>query len=96
VILVVVEGGDRGGLVACDLREDLELQLLLALAGGEHAPAAPEERIGCDVELDLQAEAAEQRQRPLAPDFAPALHSLRLAQPDHLALVEHLQPRRIA
>ena len=74
----------------------LELQLLLALAGREHPAAAPEERVGGDLELDLQPERAQQLDRAVAPLIAPALDDLGLADAHDLALMEHLQPRRIS
>src|ERR1039458_5804094 len=88
VILVIVEGGHCGWLGLRDLGQNLELQLLLALAGGEHSTAAPEERIDGDVELDLQADAAQKLDRAVTPDISPGLNGLRLADADDLALVE--------
>ena len=96
MVLVVVERGDRGRLGAGDLDEDLELQRLLALAGGEHPAAAAEERVGGDVEARRRARARAGVERAVAPRVAPGRDGLGLAEPDDLALVEHLQPRRVA
>jgi hypothetical protein len=96
VHLVVVEGGARGGLRPGDLDLDLELELLLALAGGHHPPAAPEERVAGDVVLGRQAEPAQKLHGPIAPGVAPLGHRLGRADSHDLALVKHLQPRRIA
>ncbi len=96
VVLVVVERGHRGRLGPGDLSHHLELQLLLALAGGEHPPAAPEERVRGDVELRPPGRRAQQLESAVAPVVPPGLHCLGLADADDLALVEHLQARRVS
>ena len=78
-----------------DLGEHLELELLLALAGSEHPPAAPEERIGSYVQLDGEADRAQQLQRPLAPGVPPRVNLLGRPDADDLALVEHLKARGV-
>src|SRR5207302_3813341 len=95
VLLVVVEGGEGRRLGAGYLGEDLELELLRALAGGEHPAATPEEGVRGDVELDLQPDAAEQLEGALAPGVAPRANGVRFSDPNQLALVEHLKPGRI-
>jgi len=87
--------GHGGGAGPRDLRQHLELELLLALAGREHATAAAEERVRRQIELHLQSQRAQQLERPLAPRIAPGLHDVGLAEAHDLALVEHLQSRRI-
>ena len=95
VVLVVVERGQRRRLLARDLHEQLELQLLLALVGGEHAPAAAEERVAGAVALGGEAEPREQLEAALRPRVAPGEHVVGRAEPHDLALVEHLHPRRV-
>ena len=70
VVLVVVERGDRGRRRARRSGTRISnFSCLLALAGGEHPPAAAEERIGGDVEARRRgrgraaARAARSRQR---------------------------------
>src|ERR1019366_4159704 len=96
VVLVVVEGGHRGRLGAGDLNDHLELELLLALAGREHAPGAPEERVRRDRELGVQPDLAQERGRAVAPHVAPGHDRVGLADAHDLALVEHLHPRGVA
>ena len=95
VVLVVVERSHRGGRRAGDLHRYLELQRLLALAGREHPAATPEERVGGDVQVGLQTDAADELHGALAPDVAPLTHHLGLADAHDLALVKHLQPGRV-
>ncbi len=96
VALVVVEGGDGGGIGAADRDEDLELERLLALACRHHPAAATEERVARDVEVRVEAESSQKLDRPVAPAVPPAGDGVGLSDPHHLALMKHLQAGGVA
>jgi hypothetical protein len=69
---------------------------LLALARREHPTLPAEERVRGDIELGIEPDALQEGDRAIPPGVPPRDDRLGLAEPDHLALVEHLEPGRVA
>ena len=95
MVAVLVEGRHGGRLRAGDRDEDLELERLLALTGGQQAAAAAEERVRGIVELGVESHRLQQRQAVLGPVIAPLRHRLGRSEAHELVLAEHLAPRRV-
>src|SRR6185312_10220103 len=94
-VTVIIETDACRRSLRRDRHQQLELERFLALARRQQLAGAAEERVAGDVDLERQAERADDRPPPLHPEFAKVERLCLRTQPHVLALTKHLHARRI-